>query len=438
MKSFFNIIHNFFNPIKQIDDPIEKIFFYFDIASINLSRLITFSYVLGFALIALLIIDIIRFYNHSLDDVSLELAYTHIVYFLLVVFIILSSKIFQRKVNKPNLFRLYVFIVVLLNYSIAIWTTLIDQKANGQITVIIMSYFGIGALLYLLPLDSLILYTLSTTIFFILLPFYQKDPLIITSHYINVPILTLISFFISAVFFKSKMNDFIKSKKIEQVTNQLDDVIQKILPSQVAFKIRKESNFEPIINDNVTIGFIDFVSFSTIMEKTQVELVFSILDELFGKFDQIIKKYNLEKIKTIGDSYMFAGGLFSNQSQVRECVDASLEIIELLEKENTNLKYKTGFEWKVRIGLDKGRAICGIIGNWRFLFDVWGNVVNFAARLEAISHPNKINISKNIYDEIWIYPEYEFEPRGTLPVKNMQAIEMFYVSRSKKLLSIKE
>lgn len=348
---------------------------------------------------------------------------------------IISSKLIARRIQNQLIFRFFFLLIAFFLFLILIWTTLIDQKANGQITVIIMGYFGVSVLLYLFPIDSLILYIIVSLILFYFLPQYQTNPQVLTSHYINIPILILISYFISVIFFKSKLNDFIKSKKIEQTTSELDELIQKILPIHVAYKLRKENRFEPFINENVTIVFIDFVSFSTIMEKTNVNIVFSVLDEFFNKFDKVIKKYNLEKIKTIGDSYMFAGGLFSEYSQAKECVDACLGIIDLLNNEQSHLLEKTGHNWYIRAGIDKGKVISGVIGDWRFVFDIWGNSVNIASRLQSISLPQKISISRNVFEEIRLYNEYHFEPRGKLPIKNLQPIEIFFVERTKKMLS---
>ena len=435
MKNFFKIIKDFFYPEKILDDQVEKIFFYYDIANTNISRLIIFNYILSIGLIGILIFDSIRYINNTLDIYAKQLAITHIVFLFYCVITIISSKLIARRVQNQLIFRFFFLIVAFFLFLILIWTTLIDQKANGQITVIIMGYFGVSVLLYLFPIDSFILYILVSIILFYFLPEYQTNPQILTSHYINIPILILISFFISVIFFKSKLNDFIKSKKIEQTTSELDELIQKILPINVSYKLRKENHLEPFVNENVTTVFIDFVSFSSIMEKTNVNIVFSILDELFNKFDIIIKKYNLEKIKTIGDSYMFAGGLFSEYSQTKECVDACLEIIDLLNKEQNSLLEKTGHNWYVRIGIDKGKVISGVIGDWRFVFDIWGNSVNIASRLQNISLPQKISISRNVFEEIRMFNEYHFEPRGKLPIKNIQSIEVFFVERRKKMLS---
>ncbi|MCS7204220.1 MAG: adenylate/guanylate cyclase domain-containing protein [Leptospiraceae bacterium] len=431
MKSTIKALYYFFNPKSSIHDPLQQIFFFYDIATTNLRRLIKFSLVLSIVSIILLIWDLFRFLDGSMDEISKLLSISHLLFLIYCLITFITSKVILKKLKEPKIFRIYFILNVLFLFSILIWMTLLDQLANGQITVILMGYFGISALLYLYPIDSLILYSLSSTLLFYLLPYFQKNDQILLAHFVNIPILSFISFLVSQFFFQSKVKDFLKNIKLEEANSELDELIHKVLPVQVSYKLRKQTTIEPVLSRNVTIGFIDIVSFSTIMENTSIDVVLNILDELFREFDVIIKKHNLEKIKTIGDSYMFAGGLFSDKNQTKEMIEASFEIIELIEKKQTDLQKRTNFKWSVRIGIDKGDVISGIIGNWRFVFDVWGNTVNIAARLETLSLPQRIHISKNVYEEVKNFSEYTFETRGVIPIKNISSIETFFVFKRK-------
>ncbi|MFN3604294.1 MAG: adenylate/guanylate cyclase domain-containing protein [Leptonema sp. (in: bacteria)] len=283
----------------------------------------------------------------------------------------------------------------------------------------------------MIPFDAIILYVSSTIIFLFLLPYYQSNPNIIVSHNINIPILSLLSLFISNFFYKLKVTDFIKNQKIQKSTAEFDELIKKILPESISFRLRKEGKITPMIQE-ATVVFVDFVSFSKITKSTNIQKVLEILDELFGEFDKILIQYNLEKIKTMGDGYMYAGGLFSNQTQLREAIDSAIEIQNLLEKKREELISLTNFPWEARIGIDCGNVISGVIGNWRFSFDIWGDTVNIAFRLVTECEPGKINISRNVFERIWFYNEYQLEPRGVLPIKNLGTIEMFYLHPSKK------
>jgi len=154
MKNFFKIISDFFYPEKLLDDQVEKVFFYYDIANTNISRLIIFNYVLSIGLIGILTFDAIRYLNNTLDVYAKELAITHIVFLFYCAITIISSKLIARRIQNQLIFRFFFLLIAFFLFLILIWTTLIDQKANGQITVIIMGYFGVSVLLYLFPIDS--------------------------------------------------------------------------------------------------------------------------------------------------------------------------------------------------------------------------------------------------------------------------------------------
>lgn len=430
MLSIKQSISSFFYPQNKIDDEIEKIFFYYDFYTSNFSRIYTFAFILKIGLLGILIIDSIKFFNSELKGVSFELAVTHVIFFIICIFFIISSKYIKKKVKSLTLYRVYLWFVIILIFGIVIWTSLIDQKINGQITVLIMGFFGVSILFYIIPLDGLIIYTISILLFLLLLPMYQNKLEIIQAHYINIPILGVLSFFVSYYFFKGKVLDYIKNQKIQKAIAEYDELVKKILPDAVSFKLRKEEKYISEVN-LATIVFIDFVSFSKIMNETNTEIVLKVLDELFEAFDRIILKYRLEKIKTIGDGYMYAGGLFSNISQLKECVDSALEILHFIESKKEELFSRTGYEWQIRMGIDCGEVVTGVIGNWRFTFDIWGNTVNIASRLVSECEPNHINVSKNVFDKIWMYSEFQFKPRGYQTIKNLGTIEMYYVYQKK-------
>ena len=129
---------------------------------------------------------------------------------------------------------------------------------------------------------------------------------------------------------------------------------------------------------------------------------------------------------------MFAGGLFAEDNQLEEAVEAALEIREEVRRYSDDLRSRTGHDWALRIGIHTGLAITGIIGTWRFIYDVWGPTVNIASRLEAASLPHKINVSQQVYDSLRRTNRYTLEPRGALAIKNMQAVEMCFVRERKR------
>ena len=158
------------------------------------------------------------------------------------------------------------------------------------------------------------------------------------------------------------------------------------------------------------------------------------LDGYFSKFDEIIEKYDLEKIKTIGDSYMCAGGVpIRNKSNAIEVTLAALEIKNyMLEREQED-KEKGKNSWKIRIGINTGEVIAGVIGLKRFAYDIWGATVNQAQRMEMHGQPGTVNVSGNTYE--YIAPYFECTYRGKIQTKHKGMLDMFYVKGIKPELS---
>jgi class 3 adenylate cyclase len=235
---------------------------------------------------------------------------------------------------------------------------------------------------------------------------------------------------------KLQRNSFVQEKKIIEnniVIIEQKDKIEELLHNMLPIQIVKEYNetgfSKPVLNENATIVFTDFVSFSKFAEETDPNVVVDNLDKIFSKFDDIVKSKNLEKLKTIGDSYMFAGGLFYGTNQLEESLEACFEMIEYISSSQREFIETTGYEWKIRIGIHSGPVVTGLIGKWRFLYDTWGNTVNIASRLEGASETNKINTSNNVYNLLADKNKYNFEYRGALPIKNMNPIEMYFVEK---------
>ena len=150
------------------------------------------------------------------------------------------------------------------------------------------------------------------------------------------------------------------------------------------------------------------------------------LDTAFRAFDSIIAKYNLEKIKTIGDAYMCAGGLPNGGgSQLRDMVNAAREMQQWLTEWNEQ-KHAEGLpRFEARIGIHRGPVVAGVVGSKKFAFDIWGDTVNIAARVEQAGEGGKINISGNVYEIVKNYVPCKY--RGKIAAKNKGEIDMYFV-----------
>ena len=178
---------------------------------------------------------------------------------------------------------------------------------------------------------------------------------------------------------------------------------------------------EPKIYEEISVLFTDFVGFTQIASSIPSKKLVEELNDLFTEFDKITTQKGISKIKTIGDSYMAAGGLKDpNVNHAIQCVEWAKEVLKYLKKRNEH----SGIKWEIRIGIHTGSSIGGIIGKENKTFDLWGDTINISSRLEKQSLPNKINISAYTYE--LIKKNYECEYRGKIDIKGKGSIDMYF------------
>ena len=207
-------------------------------------------------------------------------------------------------------------------------------------------------------------------------------------------------------------------------------LLNGILPHQVASELKKNGFVEPVHFKDAAVIFTDFEGFSNSTENLPPAEVIRRLDTYFTEFDRISSEHGLEKIKTIGDSYMAVAGVPElHDDPIRAACDAALEIREASEKIATQMG-RDG--WKIRIGIHAGPLVAGVIGKQKFSYDVWGATVNFASRMESSGEPGRINVSAEVRSRAGYF--YRWEPRGPQPVKRLGHAEMFFLLGKKTFL----
>ena len=237
--------------------------------------------------------------------------------------------------------------------------------------------------------------------------------------------------------FNKMVDDLGKAhKQVEERTKELviekkksDELLLNILPSDTADELKATGTAKAKNYDSVTVLFADFKSFTKISERLSPDKLVNELNYFFSAFDRITQKYNLEKIKTIGDAYMCAGGLpVKNVTHAREVVGAALEMVDVVKKYTESKKAK-GEEWyEIRIGINTGPVVAGIVGLKKFAYDIWGDTVNIASRMETCSEPGFINISGTTH--ALVKDIYQCTYRGKIHAKNKGEIDMYFVNAS--------
>lgn len=222
---------------------------------------------------------------------------------------------------------------------------------------------------------------------------------------------------------------------IQQEKEKVEGILLNILPEGTAAELISKGKSKARYYKRVTVMFTDFVGFSKIAENMKPQDLVRQLDSYFTNFDKIISKFDLEKIKTIGDAYMCAGGVpIRNKSNAIEVVLAALAIQDFMLDYNTKLEEKGKESWKIRIGINTGEVTAGVIGQKRFAYDIWGSTVNQAQRMEMHGEPNTVNVSGNTYEII--APYFICNYRGKIQTKHNGTLDMYFVEGIKPELSV--
>ena len=213
---------------------------------------------------------------------------------------------------------------------------------------------------------------------------------------------------------------------IKQEKERSESLLLNILPVEIANELKAKGSADAKMYDEVTVMFTDFKGFTQISEKlTPTELVAEI-DTCFNAFDNIISRYDIEKIKTIGDSYMCAGGLpVANKSHAEDIVNFALEIQKYMAGHLQQQKSEGKEPFLLRIGIHTGPVVAGIVGVKKFSYDIWGDTVNIASRMQSSGEAGKINISFSTYE--LVKEKFSCTFRGKIEAKNKGMIDMYFL-----------
>ena len=224
-------------------------------------------------------------------------------------------------------------------------------------------------------------------------------------------------------------------KKLHYRHVRVTQLLENILPSQTLSEFGTYGKSSPKRKKNCSVLFTDFVNFTQKTKNSEPEEIVKELDYYFSRFDEIVLKYKLEKIKTIGDAYMATAGVTEKDAfpAVRTAL-AAMEIQNFMEIDEMARAKQGKKPWDIRIGIHCGDLVAGVVGTQKFSFDVWGDTVNIAARCEQHSAPGKINVSEHFFREVT--PFFEGSPRGHVPIKNGGEIEMYFIDRLKSDYSL--
>lgn len=218
----------------------------------------------------------------------------------------------------------------------------------------------------------------------------------------------------------------VKNNEISQEKAKSDGLLLNILPPVVAEELKKRGKTRSMKFEQATVMFTDFEGFTTFSGDNNPEEVVKMLDFYFNAFDQIISQYHIEKIKTIGDAYLCVSGLpIANPNHVEDMVHAAIDFQRFV-KENPLSRFGIkDHHMEMRIGLHSGPVVAGVVGSKKFAYDVWGDTVNVAARMEQAGEGGKINVSETVAEACG--DQFMFTYRGEIEAKNKGKLKMYFV-----------
>jgi len=222
-----------------------------------------------------------------------------------------------------------------------------------------------------------------------------------------------------------------KTRELEEEKIRTDRLLHNILPAEIVNEWKTFGFISPRHYDLISILFTDFHGFTDISSRLSPGVLVEELNEIFQNFDHIVESFNLEKLKTIGDTYMIGAGLpRETEDHALRITSAAIELQNYISQRNK----KSKIQWLMRAGINSGQVIAGIVGTNKFTYDVWGDTVNIASRMESSCLPGKINVSGTTYE--LIKNHFDCEYRGKLNAKGKGEIDMYFVNHLKDNLII--
>ncbi len=249
-----------------------------------------------------------------------------------------------------------------------------------------------------------------------------------SAFYVSLLVLGLIAIIAFTLFNRYK---YVKksNKIINEEKDRSERLLLNILPRETANELKEKGKVEAKKFESVTVLFTDFKGFTRHSQNLTPEQLVQSVDYYFSEFDKIIERHGLEKIKTIGDAYMCAGGLpFPSSDHPKRMIEAAFDIARFIDETKNSGKNGVA-HFDIRIGINTGPVVAGVVGTKKFAYDIWGDTVNVASRMESSSEPGRINISEFTYELVKDHFECSF--RGEIDVKNKGMMRMFFVESPK-------
>lgn len=337
-----------------------------------------------------------------------------------LVFLLTYRFVIQK--TSPDLARLRYFLTV--GMFLCCWVSAVLAGISGDLSTYTIGALGVAAACPLPGRFNASLFLLSGAglIGWLLFTFPDAGPFWAS----NIVATCVMGVIIERFTFDAALRGFTHRKGIERQRERADELLYNVFPQSVADSLKK-GHRSVASHGEVTILFADIVGFTQLSSRLLPSQLLDLLEDIFGQFDQFAQKHGIEKIKTIGDAYMaISGAPVPVDRQIERMADFALEIVQVCQ----SVSKSSGFELAVRVGIHTGPVVAGVIGSSRLCYDLWGDSVNTAQRIESQSEPNAIGVSEPIYFKL--RDQFEFEDRGMVELKGKGLTKTYVLKRRVK------
>lgn len=302
--------------------------------------------------------------------------------------------------------------------ALFLWFALVSWMLSGDLStyaiflLTMVCVFGFPG-----PVRQIINVASTVTLTFFIFWFDQRGTFYINGAIINLVALAVASLLIDGYLMNLNRALYREKRLVEYERARADRVLYNALPMSIANELKINNVVRAEKYQHMSVLFVDIVGFTRFAANRPPDAVVQVLNEIFSEFDTLVDRYQVEKIKTIGDAYMVVG-----KGNLPAVADLALEMLSSMAAYSR----RTGFDLAIRSGIHVGPAVAGVIGLKRFLYDVWGDAVNIASRMESLGEAGKIQVSEEVFREL--EPNFKFQPRGEIEVKGKGAMRTYFLT----------
>ena len=347
--------------------------------------------------------------------VWLALMLWHVVAELILIGVILVDRFARERFGAQARVNFFAATVLIMSTWIGV---------TGSLTIGDYSIYALGSLFVATVICTprhvrRPIYAVSAVVIFAFIYLNVTSPDAIVTAAVNPLCVAVVSFQLDKYTYEGNVALFTEMQRAEHERARADKVLYNVFPISIADELKRDERVNAVKFEGMGVMFADIVGFTSFSKSLPPDALVFVLNQIFSMFDQLVDRYNLEKIKTIGDAYMVI-----SQKQTQSLVSLALDMLDGIKAYNQS----NGTDFQLRIGVHVGPAVAGVIGVKRFLYDVWGDTVNVASRMESTGEPGRIHVTQAVQSQL--EGQFSFEQCPPIEVKGKGVMTTYFLTRA--------